>query len=74
MEISRSIKFYAGLFQETAKMSWDDVCQTASKFLPYLRREWPEYVEEMNGREIASYEPHQSHLIALKSFLQAYKM
>ena len=51
MEILRSIKFYAGLFQETAKMSWDDVCHTASKFLPYLRREWPEYVEEMNGRE-----------------------
>ena len=58
-EIGRSIKFYAGLFKQTAKLSWDEVCQTAAKFLPYLRREWPQYVEEMNGEDGCLFSLHQ---------------
>ncbi|MCJ1308248.1 hypothetical protein MMC25_001901 [Agyrium rufum] len=47
--IKRSILFYSKLFEENCKLEWDDVCQVASKFLPFLRQEWPWLCEEMNG-------------------------
>ncbi|KAK6396801.1 hypothetical protein LTR65_008699 [Meristemomyces frigidus] len=49
VQVSRSMKFYAGMFQETAKMSWPKVQDLAMTFEPVMRRKWPAYLEEMNG-------------------------
>lgn len=49
MQISRCMEFYAGMFQETAKMSWGKVQELAMTFEPVMRRKWPAYLEEMNG-------------------------
>lgn len=32
------------------KLSWDEVCAEASKFMPLLQRDWPQYVEEIRGK------------------------
>lgn len=64
MQVARSMEFYAGLFQETAKMSWPKVQDLAMTFEPVMRRKWPAYLEEING-EIRLYV-----LIALCSLRQ----
>ena len=48
-EIGRGLRFYEVLFQETAKLSWSRVFETAAKFEPLLSSEWPDYCEEMKG-------------------------
>ncbi|KAK0336347.1 hypothetical protein LTS16_015207 [Friedmanniomyces endolithicus] len=49
LEISRSIAFYASLFEETAKMDWPKVQDLAMTFEPVMRRKWPAYLEEIGG-------------------------
>ncbi|KAK7534229.1 isopenicillin-N N-acyltransferase [Phyllosticta citribraziliensis] len=44
-----SLKFYASMFQETAKLSWSEVRETALEFLPYIEENCPDFVEEMRG-------------------------
>ncbi|RFU27348.1 hypothetical protein B7463_g9006, partial [Scytalidium lignicola] len=41
--------FYKSFFSSKASMEWPAVQQTALKFLPILIRDWPHYVEEMQG-------------------------
>jgi hypothetical protein len=41
--------FYKEYFMAQAKMEWGPVCAEASKWLPFLEREYPQYVEEMQG-------------------------
>jgi isopenicillin-N N-acyltransferase-like protein len=48
-EVERGLRFYSKLFEETAKLSWPDVCDVATRFEPPLRQRWPNYVEEMKG-------------------------
>ncbi|KAK0943426.1 hypothetical protein LTR29_005009 [Friedmanniomyces endolithicus] len=49
LQISRSIAFYADLFEETAKMDWPKVQDLAMTFEPVMRRKWPAYLEEISG-------------------------
>jgi isopenicillin-N N-acyltransferase-like protein len=42
--------FYKDFFMAQAKMEWDPVCEAASKWLPLLEKDYPHYVEEMQGR------------------------
>ncbi|KAK7536577.1 isopenicillin-N N-acyltransferase [Phyllosticta citricarpa] len=44
-----SLSFYASMFQETAKLSWPQVRETALEFLPYIEQNCPDFVEEMRG-------------------------
>jgi isopenicillin-N N-acyltransferase-like protein len=48
-QILSSISFYAGLFQTTAQMQWEDVLKTASEFQATIQTKWPAYLEEMAG-------------------------
>ena len=47
--VSSTIDFYAGMFQETAKMDWSKVREVAMTYEPVMRMKWPEYLEEMHG-------------------------
>ncbi|EMC97628.1 hypothetical protein BAUCODRAFT_68242 [Baudoinia panamericana UAMH 10762] len=49
LQISRCLNFYAGMFQETAKMDWGRVQQLAMTFESIMERKWPAYLEEMHG-------------------------
>lgn len=49
VEIERGMEFYEVLFQETANLSWTQVCDTAAKFEPLLSNNWPGYCTEMKG-------------------------
>ena len=49
LQISRSVDFYAGLFQESAKMDWHKVRELAMTFEPVIKKKWPAYLEEMTG-------------------------
>ncbi|KAK1818359.1 hypothetical protein LTR12_007273 [Friedmanniomyces endolithicus] len=49
LQISRSIAFYADLFEETAKMDWPKVQDLAMTFEAVMRRKWPAYLEEISG-------------------------
>ncbi|KAK0124800.1 hypothetical protein ONS96_008681 [Cadophora gregata f. sp. sojae] len=49
LEISRSIAFYASLFQKISKLDWSAVTQLALKYQPYLSANWPQYNSEMEG-------------------------
>ena len=42
--------FYARLFQQTAKMDWNKVRELGIQFETVVRRKWPAYLEEMQGR------------------------
>jgi isopenicillin-N N-acyltransferase like protein len=46
------MSFYAGLFAETAKMDWPKVQELAMTFEPVMRRKWPAYLEEINGKNV----------------------
>ncbi|KAH0154376.1 AAT-domain-containing protein, partial [Aureobasidium melanogenum] len=48
-QIRGSISFYSNLFQQTAKLSWPQVQQTALEFEEVIQKNWPEYLEEMRG-------------------------
>ncbi|RFU29053.1 hypothetical protein B7463_g7290, partial [Scytalidium lignicola] len=47
--IARSMAFYEKLFQKKSSMNWEQVKQFAEKYQPYLKENWPNYVEEMEG-------------------------
>lgn len=49
VEIDRGLLFYQDSFQKAAGLSWSEVCDTAAKFEPLLRREWKGYCGEMEG-------------------------
>lgn len=44
-----TMAFYKDYFMATAKMEWEPVCAEAAKWLPFLEKEYPQYVEEMQG-------------------------
>jgi hypothetical protein len=46
---SRCIDFYAGLFKKSAKRNWSEVRDLAMTFEPTIRKNWPGYLEEMEG-------------------------
>jgi isopenicillin-N N-acyltransferase-like protein len=48
-QISRCIDFYADLFLESAKKNWQEVRRLAMTFEPTIRKNWPAYLEEMEG-------------------------
>ena len=50
IRLSRTIDFYTGMFKETAKMDWDKVREIAMTYEPVMRRKWPHYLEEIQGR------------------------
>lgn len=49
LQISRSIAFYADLFQESAHLDWAGVSKLALDFQPSIEKQWPDYLEEMRG-------------------------
>lgn len=53
-EIQGSLAFYKALFQKTCAMKWPQVCETAVKFVPYLEKSWPWYMDEMKGGKTIS--------------------
>lgn len=48
--ISRCIDFYADLFMKSAKKDWNEVRDLAMTFEPTIRKNWPTYLEEMEGQ------------------------
>lgn len=44
-----TLAFYRGFFQETAKLPWDAVEAKAADWLPLLRADYPEILEELDG-------------------------
>ena len=48
-QIGRGLIFYQNYFRDQAGMQWLSATEAAQKFLPMLRRDWPYYVEEMEG-------------------------
>lgn len=48
-QVHGTMAFYKAYFVQTAKMEWESVCAEASKWLPFLEREYPHYVQEMQG-------------------------
>ncbi|KAH8809002.1 acyl-coenzyme A:6-aminopenicillanic acid acyl-transferase-domain-containing protein [Xylogone sp. PMI_703] len=48
-QIARSLIFYEKLFQKKSSMNWTQVKEFAEKYQPYLKENWPSYVEEMEG-------------------------
>ncbi|CZT20361.1 related to Acyl-coenzyme A:6-aminopenicillanic-acid-acyltransferase 40 kDa form [Ramularia collo-cygni] len=50
VQISRSIMFYADLFQRNCNLSWEAVQGLAMRdFLPVIQEKWPELMQEMRG-------------------------
>ncbi|KAH6719482.1 hypothetical protein BKA61DRAFT_731911 [Leptodontidium sp. MPI-SDFR-AT-0119] len=66
LEISRSISFYASLFQRLSKLDWPAVTQLALKYQPYLSENWPQYVSEMQGAAEGAGVKQLPNLICLK--------
>lgn len=50
LQISRCIDFYADLFLKSAKKNWHEVRELAMMFEPTIRKNWPAYLEEMEGK------------------------
>ena len=50
-EIKRGLTFYEDLFKLTTKLNWEEVTQTAVKFLPLLQRDWSHYLDELEGMQ-----------------------
>ncbi|KIX08468.1 uncharacterized protein Z518_03124 [Rhinocladiella mackenziei CBS 650.93] len=48
-EVRRSVGFYESLFQQNVGYSWPEVRDVATKFLPFLQKSFPDYVNEMKG-------------------------
>ena len=49
----KTVDFYTDMFQNYSKMDWSKVREVAMTFEPGIRREWPDYLEEMNGERCA---------------------
>jgi hypothetical protein len=52
LQIARCIDFYADLFLKSAKKNWHEVRELAMIFEPTIRKNWPAYLEEMQGRSV----------------------
>ncbi|MCJ1380185.1 hypothetical protein MMC17_003288 [Xylographa soralifera] len=61
-EIKRALVFYEDLFERLVKLSWNEACQEASKFMPFLQGRWPQYVDEIRGVSKGSGVPFESIL------------
>ncbi|KAI5827369.1 AAT-domain-containing protein [Schizophyllum commune Tattone D] len=61
-QVASCIAFYRAFFQRSAQLHWERVCEEAGKFLPYLEKEWAEYVEEMRGLAEGAGQPFLSIL------------
>lgn len=63
-QISRCIDFYADLFIKSAKKTWSEVRDLAMTFEPSIRKNWPAYLEEMEGKSpaIEQYLDHHMRL------------
>jgi len=48
-QVASTIDFYAGMFQETAKLDWEKVKGVAMTYEPTIRQRWPHYLEEIQG-------------------------
>ena len=48
-EVLGSIEFYKAFFQSRIKIDWTKAEEIAAEFLPSLKSNWPEYVDEMQG-------------------------
>jgi isopenicillin-N N-acyltransferase-like protein len=48
-EVHGSLAFYKELLQKICAMEWAQVCLTALKFVPFVEKSWPSYLEEMKG-------------------------
>lgn len=49
-EIHHNIGMYTYFFEETAKLTWEQARErAATQFLPTIKKQWPEIVEEMRG-------------------------
>ena len=64
--------FYEKFFRETTGLSWEDVCHTASKFLPLLQRDWHGYVEELDGMYLRNL--HSLYLGSVYSMFNIYNL
>lgn len=49
-QIHRCIAFYAALFLKSANKTWTEVQALALTFEPTIRKNWPAYLEEMDGK------------------------
>ncbi|KAL9595474.1 MAG: hypothetical protein Q9219_006434 [cf. Caloplaca sp. 3 TL-2023] len=47
--ILRGLKFYEQLFLESTRMSWSKACEVAENFIPFLQKEFPDYLTEVRG-------------------------
>ncbi|KAI9695476.1 MAG: hypothetical protein M1820_008578 [Bogoriella megaspora] len=48
-QIQSGLQFYQSLFEKQCRLNWNQVCDTALKFLPFLESRHPDLVEEMKG-------------------------
>jgi len=64
LQISRCIDFYADLFLKSAKKNWHEVRELAMMFEPTIRKNWPAYLEEMEGIALGAQVPF-SDILAL---------
>ena len=49
LQVSRTIEFYAGMFQDVAKLDWSHVREVAMEYEPVMKQKWPRYLEEIKG-------------------------
>lgn len=49
LQVSRTIAFYTGMFQDVAKLDWDHVRNVAMEYEPVLKQKWPRYLDEIQG-------------------------
>jgi isopenicillin-N N-acyltransferase-like protein len=50
VHIRRCLSFYEKLFLEDCEQTWLEVVEIAAAFEVEIRRKWPRYHEEMQGR------------------------
>ncbi|EGE78500.1 acyl-coenzyme A:Isopenicillin N acyltransferase [Blastomyces dermatitidis ATCC 18188] len=48
-QVAGSLEFYEGLFKRRCLMDWQQVCDAAVKFVPFLETSFPGYIQEMRG-------------------------
>ncbi|KAK5312881.1 hypothetical protein LTR93_011152 [Exophiala xenobiotica] len=48
-ELRSSVEFYEGLFMKHTGLSWPEVHREAIKFLPFLQKSTPDYIDELKG-------------------------
>ncbi|KAL2416066.1 Isopenicillin-N N-acyltransferase [Exophiala dermatitidis] len=48
-QIASTIQFYADLFQKKVKLSWEQACSEAKRFVPHIHQYYPHLESEMQG-------------------------